>query len=248
MQKYVSFFSYLNHMSLIVKILLKKDISAIDWRSINDMKLRLNGINMDLDYYKSLAMALVRLFSPFVEVVIHDLRNGTIFFIDGNLSKRQAGDPSFIDKNGFELEKIVGRVYPKISFDGRPIKSTCLILRNEKEAIGLMCINVDVSSFEHISNMAQIFLGPITAPQRTTVFNKDWQEKVHLRIHNFLKEKKTLLQKLEKSQKKEIIESLYQEGAFQETKSADYIAKVLGIGRATIFNYLKKVKGKRELG
>ncbi|MBW2594337.1 MAG: helix-turn-helix domain-containing protein [Deltaproteobacteria bacterium] len=44
-------------------------------------------------------------------------------------------------------------------------------------------------------------------------------------------------------EKKELIRELYAQGAFKAPKSPEYVAGVLGLGRATVFKYLKKIKG-----
>jgi predicted transcriptional regulator YheO len=38
------------------------------------------------------------------------------------------------------------------------------------------------------------------------------------------------------------VEALYHQGAFKGKNAAGYVAKILGIGRATVYNYLKNIK------
>jgi len=47
-------------------------------------------------------------------------------------------------------------------------------------------------------------------------------------------------------QKKAMVKHLYDNGAFLEKNAADYIAKILNMGRVTVFNYLREWKRNYE--
>ena len=44
--------------------------------------------------------------------------------------------------------------------------------------------------------------------------------------------------------KRNLVSYLYKMGAFGEKKAADYVAKILKLGRATVFKYLKEWRKK----
>ena len=190
---------------------------------------------MDLSLYKALCNAIVLLMKPLVEVVIHDLNSGTICYIEGVLSKRQIGDPSLLEQSGFEddLETIV---YPKLSFDGRLIKSISVPLGDQ----WLVCINCDVSVFNQMQTLSQQFLEISQAAGPKSLFAKDWQEKLHIAIHAYLQEQSWHFESLTNRQKKELAKHLFSIGAFNEKNATDYITTALNIGRATLFKYLKE--------
>ena len=181
--------------------------------------------------------AVVRLMKPLVEIVAHDLESGFIYYIKGGLSKRAVGDLSLLDTGDFQkdLDKVV---YPKLNFDGRIIKAISLPVGSR----WLVCINSDVSVFSQMQNMSRHFLPMDQAPQPDSLFKNDWQERLHLAIHSFLEHKAWIFDQLSRSQKRHVVEHLYHQGAFQEKNAADYVAKVLNISRATVFNYLKQRK------
>lgn len=185
--------------------------------------------------YIPLCDSIVRLFNPLVEIVIHDLSTGTICYFNGNLSKRQVGDPSLLEAK--ELEKDIDKiVYPKINFDGRLIKSISVPIEEQ----WLICINVDVSIFHHLKGLGELFLNMPSTDQPKSLFKNDWQEKVHKAIHTFLQTQNWTFETLNHHQKKETAKHLFDSGAFAEKNAADYISQVLHLGRATIFKYLKE--------
>lgn len=190
---------------------------------------------MDLSGYISLCDAFVLLMKPLVEVVIHDLKTNTICYVNGNLSKRKVGDFSLLDDLETGLNKIV---YPKLNFDGRLVKSISVPIRDTH----LICINCDVSVFSQMQSLSEQFLA--IHPKPESLFKNDWQEKLHISVHNFLEQKSWSFDHLKGLQKKELIKHLFDLGAFNEKNAPDYVAKILSMGRATIFNYLKQWRTK----
>ena len=75
-----------------------------------------------LDTYKPIAQAISLLFHPHVEVIIHDLKTGSIAALFNSFSKRTPGDESLI-QDIQDPKKIpdVFPVYSKTNFDGRKI-------------------------------------------------------------------------------------------------------------------------------
>lgn len=192
---------------------------------------------MKLSNYISICQAINLLFRPLVEVVIHDIKSKKIYFIDGEISNRKAGDDSFLGEINDEIEKVV---YQKVNFDGKLVKSISILIKDNEQLVGLLCINCDVSVFKQMQAISNTFFASDTIPKLENYFNNDWQEKLHVAIHAKLVKKKWNFDLLTNSQKKEIIQYLFKQGAFVEKNAAGYIAKVLNMGRATIFNYLKE--------
>lgn len=184
--------------------------------------------------YVPLCKAIVLLLDPLVEIVIHDLASDTICFIAGQLSKRKIGDASLLNSEELE-ENLEAITYPKLNFDGRLIKSISVPVNEQY----LICINCDVSVFSQMQILSESFLVSQQAKIPESLFKKDWQEKLHSAIHFYLKEKQWNFNELSLKQKKDVVHYLFQKNAFTEKNAADYIANVLGLGRATIFNYLK---------
>lgn len=204
---------------------------------------------MNLEFCISIGRGLVMLMDPLIEVVIHDLKTETIAFIEGSLSKRQVSDPSLLEVNigvdNWEAE-IHQKIYPKLGFDGRLIKSVSIPIKENNDTVALMCINYDVSLFKGIQQITDVILKSTEHEKPAFLFKNDWQEQIHEFMYKYLTENELNLSTLTLKDKKELVHLLYKQGAFNEKHAAEYIAKVLDMGRATIFNYLKKWRNKNE--
>ena len=185
-----------------------------------------------LSSYIPICDAIVRLMDPLVEVAIHDINQNSIVYIHGKLSKRKVGDASLLDTD--ELKHIDQVVYPKVNFDGRLIKSISVLLEEK----WMLCINCDISIFNKMQELSSALLQMGNQPQ--SLFTNDWQEKLHVSIHSYLQNHNLSFDHLSQSDKKTLAKHLFDLGAFHEKNAADYVAKVLGLGRATIFKYLKE--------
>ena len=199
---------------------------------------------MNLDSFIIFGQSYVRLLAPLAEVVIHDVATNSICFIEGGLSKRNVGDPSFLDINLKQLEQQIDQiVYPKINFDGKVIKSISIPIKNNDSVVAIMCLNVDVSVFSQMQQLAQAFLIP-SNNQPEALFKNDWQEKVHQALYFWLNKEGLRIESLTNAQKKKVVEEMYAQGAFHEKKAADYMSSILGLSRASVFNYLRELRQK----
>lgn len=194
---------------------------------------------MSLSNYLPLCDALVLLFRPLVEVVIHDLATDKICFINGNLSGRKIGDPSLLEREALE-EELHRITYPKVNFDGRIIKSISVPI----EKSWLICINCDVSIFNEMKKLGSLLVMRDCHEPPQSLFKNDWQERLHVAINGFITDKKWQFKELTNRQKKDLIRHLYENGAFLEKNAADYVARTLSLGRATVFNYLREWRKK----
>lgn len=188
------------------------------------------------------AEAFSRLLHPLAEVVIHDLEKDQIEAIYNPISRREVGDNSYLDRIDFdESERVIGP-YEKTNWDGRSLKSISIVIRNASgKAEGFLCINLDISMFETANQLLQTFLknNRVISEQSQRVFKDDLYEKINLYVQNYCREHQVSIEALNRTDKKEIINALVEEGAFQGKNAANYIGRVLGISRATVYNYLK---------
>lgn len=187
---------------------------------------------MVLSNYTPICDAIVSLMDPLVEIVIHDIPKNSIAYINGKLSDRTVGDASLLDQEG--LNNVDQMIYPKINFDGRLIKSVSVTLDGKY----LLCINCDVSIFNKMQELSGALLQMGNQPQ--SLFANDWQEKLHVSIHSYLQNHSLSFNHLSQNDKKSLTKHLFEIGAFHEKNAADYVAKVLQLGRATVFKYLKE--------
>ena len=195
----------------------------------------------ELAHYKPIAEAISLLLFPRAEVVIHDLKTGCIGAIFNNLSKRAVGDESSLD----EMDKLADTQdlfppYFKINWDGKKMKSVTAVLRNQSgKAIGLLCINLDISKWEEMHLFILDLIKP-AVEMPDFLFKNDWREKINIYVSSYLKQQALRLESLNKAEKKKLLLALHKEGAFNTKNAASYVADVLQISRATVYNYLKE--------
>lgn len=196
----------------------------------------------DLLQYFCTAEAISILLYPHAEVVIHDLQTKTIAAIYNNLSKRAVGDESLLEEmNDLSTLPDIFPLYMQTNWDGKNMRSMTTTLRDRKgKPIGLFCVNLDLSHLEMINNFLQEWLQvPVIQDKPEVLFKDDWRDKINTFVSRYLKEKKSILKALSKEEKQELVHALYREGAFRAKNAASYIADVLEISRATIYNYLR---------
>lgn len=196
----------------------------------------------ELEHYKPIAEAISVLLYPHAEIVLHDLKTKCIWAIFNNFSKRKIGDESLLQevKNISELPNVFP-VYFKTNWDGKRLKSITTTLKNYKGVpIGLFCINLDVSKWEEIGHfLLQWSQGVEKETQPEILFKDDWRERINTYVSEYLKKENLSLKNLHKEKKRDLVHSLHREGAFSAKNAAYYIADVLDISRATIYNYLR---------
>jgi D-arginine utilization repressor len=206
---------------------------------------KLQTLSSSLAPYRAVADAIAQLFQPYTEVVLHDLATQTVAHVSNNLSKREIGDDSALDEIGFDEQENIMGPYEKLGWDGRKVRSITTVLRSEEgESVGVMCINFHLAPLDQARQALELLLSTaIVQPQPQALFRDDWQDRVNVFLNHWLQERRLTLSMLTREHKRELVAALYAEGAFAGKSAANYVAKLLALGRATIFNYLKELRG-----
>ena len=204
--------------------------------------------NEDVMVFAPIAEAVATLLKPHAEVVIHDLRTQTIAYIANNLSRREVGGSSLAElKDIGSLGADVIGPYRKTNFDGRQLKSITSVLRNTAgEPFGLLCINFDIAPIEAARdalNLLAAFQG--AGAQPSALFRADWQETVNAAIADFLGERGLAASALAREDHAALVEMLEQEGYFSIRNLVPYLARLLGISRATVYKHLREARQKK---
>lgn len=199
---------------------------------------------MSLSHFFPIAQAIEALLHPWAEVVIHDLTSQTIAALFNNFSKRCVGEDSLLEADWrIDNETTYFAPYDKINWDGKRLKSTTAVLRDEKGLpVGLLCINLDISKIDEFQHLLTSFIKPSTATLPKELFNEDWREKISTFVRNHLQQHHLTLNHLTKQQKKELVHLLHKEGAFRAKHAATYVGSVLNISRATVYKYLNELQ------
>jgi D-arginine utilization repressor len=205
----------------------------------------LSTVPSPLMAYVVVADGIGLLFQPYTEVVLHDLATKTVLYVANNQAERELGDDSAPDEIAFDPSEMVIGPYEKLGRDGRKVRSISIVLRTEAgEPIGVMRINFHLDALEKARQAMDLLLSrAILQPQPEKLFRDDWEDRVNVFFDHWLQERKLTSSMLTREHKRELIEALYEQGAFNGKSAANYVAKVLSMARATIFNHLKEIRG-----
>jgi predicted transcriptional regulator YheO len=194
--------------------------------------------------YEPMVQAIVELFHPFVEAAVHDLQQGKLIAIYHNISQREVGEPSPLKELKVDVKDFPDYFSPyyKENWDGRPLKSTSITMRNKKgDPIGLICINIDTSVFHEGYRVLETFLKTKTeAANPIEIFGAQFEVQATAVIQQFLDEKSLSLNHLNRDQKKELVQQLYRKGIFNFKNAAPFVAQKINTSRASVYNYIKQ--------
>ena len=197
------------------------------------------------DRFHAIAKSISELLHPHAEVVVHDLENNRISAIFNAFSHRNPGDPSLIDDaEGLAQGPDLHGPFVKTLADGRRLKYTSTVLRDDNgQAVGLMCINFDLGELDKLQNALRAF-AHVTADSTDldSLFDDDWQTKIDTFVREYLHEKNLTSSSLRRIERAQLVQALQRAGGFRTRGAAGYIARVLNVSRATIYNDLGEHK------
>ncbi|EGT3573660.1 PAS domain-containing protein [Citrobacter sp. ANG330] len=204
-----------------------------------------NDENSLLSQLDTIAKGLSETFSPFCEVVVHDLQDPehAIMSIHNNLSGREVGQPA----TELGLARIASSDFPEIIAnygnqfaDGRPVKSTSIGIKNEKgKYVAALCLNVDMTLFRGMQSALARFTETASSPVREHL-DPGSTEVIRQRIDDFAAKRATTARALKMEDRKILIQQLRKEGLLNVRKSMDTVAQYLGVSRATAYLYARQ--------
>lgn len=200
-------------------------------------------MHKELKKYLPFIQGIVELFHPFVEGALHDIKSGTLVALFNNISQRQVGDATPLRELNIKTDHFPDYFLPyyKSNWDGRKLKCISMTIRDAKNVpIGLICFNLDVSLFQDIENKFSALLQlKEKAENPIEMFGENGQEQIRIQIDRYLKKHQQSLHRLTRGQKRDLIIYLYGKGVFNYKNAASFVADVLRISRATLYNYMK---------
>ncbi|MFC7983398.1 transcriptional regulator [Streptomyces sp. NPDC057336] len=196
---------------------------------------------------EQIAVALGRMFPGLCEVVLHDLRDPrqAIRVIENNLSGRQIGDSA----TELGLARIADPEYPSViqnypnQFpDGRPAKSTSIGIRNAAgRYIAALCLNLDVSVLSPVTLALSNLVATDTEhrEQPLETLRDRTARELRRTVEALAAERAAAPRSLSREDKKALVRQLHRDGYFDSRDAAQTIADLLGVSRATVYNYAK---------
>ncbi|MEW2256575.1 PAS domain-containing protein [Streptomyces sp. NPDC047869] len=196
---------------------------------------------------EKIAVALGRMFPGLCEVVLHDLRDPrhAIRAIENNLSGRRTGDSA----TELGLARIADPEYPSVIQnypnrfpDGRPAKSTSIGIRNSAgDYIAALCLNLDVSVLSPVTlALANLVATGTEHREQPLETLRDRNARALRRaVEALAAERGGTPRSLSRDAKKALVRHLHAEGYFDSRDAARTIADLLGVSRATVYNYTR---------
>jgi len=212
-------------------------------------------LKQNIEFLNRMAKGIVGVFGKRCEVVIHDFSDITrsVVHIEGNVTNRSVGAPVTSTMMRM-LDEFDDQVPDKIAYkitteDGKVLRCASIFLRDDSgELEGCIAINFNISDFMFFSQAFSDFTflansidsGPngeslVHFPKKPTQF----MESI---IDATVSQHEKPPTMMNKAEKKEIVGKLDKAGVFMVKGSIDYLAKVFGASKYTVYNYLKEVR------
>lgn len=199
--------------------------------------------------YASVIDGIQKTFGEHCEVVLHDYRDRdhSVVAVAGDVTGRQVGSPMSLI--GLNMLKQGDDAVDDLNYitrlpDGRVLKSSTMLLRtSDGHVIGALCMNIDITELRSVGRLLDQITGvhdEREAPQ--TTFSPD-PDAV---IDSALAEAESVLghplTRLRTAERMEVFRLLEQSGVMQLRRSVPVIAERLGLSRATVYNYLMRIR------
>ncbi len=202
-------------------------------------------------HYINMGELLAEMFKPHLEVIVHDLRypeHSIIAIFNNHITGRKIGEGT----SDFGYKKVKGEVpdqvvnYKNESPDGRPLKSSSLTIRNEKnEIIGSLGLNYDISVFEQFSDVLSLFTGTKANPvmdDSEAFFYGSTKEDIQIAINHFRVSHGLTNRVFSRKDKYNVIKFLIKGGHLNKRGAVAIIGESLSVTRPTVYKYIKKIK------
>ena len=190
---------------------------------------------------EQIAEGLSKTFSPFCEVVLHDLRDPqhSILAIHNNLSGRAPGDPT----TELGLARIADPDYPQVIAnyqnqfsDGRQVKSTSIGIKDSSgHYVAALCMNIDLTLFKGLQGMLEQF-GAFHGERPHETLEPSGAETIRARIDQFAARLATTPRTLKAADRRVLLQELKDAGLLDIRKAMETVASHLGVSRATVYS------------
>lgn len=213
-------------------------------------------MNASFEVLRRLAAALSELLKPSCEVVIHDFTDleHSIVCIEGDLTGRSVGGAatdlllSMAQKE--DIDKDLESYITSLP-NGKVMKSSTVFLRDAKgKAYGAFCVNLDITEFIALDRRLRTLLTTKETEGISELFSGDIRETVQSMVMETLYEIDAQAAEMSREDKVMLVARLNNKGVFQVKRAVPIVADLLGLSRATIYNYLHELndRDRREGG
>jgi len=183
------------------------------------------------------------------EVVLHDFRKpeGTIVAIAGDVTGRHVGGS--VSQIGMSIiaagdDAEDQYIYVTRAPSGRILKSTTIPLRDSDDHVfGALCVNYDITDLRMVSTMIEDMVGSMRETPRQVAFHDDVADVIARTIEEEELALGRSIDRYNRNDRLDIIRALERRGTFSLQRSVPQVAEHLGVSRATLYAYLRDVRG-----
>lgn len=217
-----------------------------------------------LSSYIPLVHFLGQAIGPNCEVVLHDLSDPTksiIAIANGHISGRAVGGPTTdlaikILKEGVEEGKPYITNYTARGQKNNICRSSSYFIRDDHgKIVGVLCINMDISSFVETKKLLDDLINCEAAPapaEKAAPDLVDVFENLHSSVEdvlatiidNVLDKYAVPPERMSLDEKLEVVNRLNENGLFLLKGGLSELAKRMRVSEPTIYRYLSKIKDK----
>lgn len=198
------------------------------------------------DYF-AIGEAIAVLMHPFAEVVLHDLASKRIVRLWNAFSNRKAGDPSHLEgaSDLFSQEDVLGPYEKVLSSQGRTKSITAALRDAEGEIIGYFCVNLEVTVLDATVEKLLAFTRTPSERPRPMYLN-DLEAQINYAVRDYLLSIHKTVDALNRQERIDLVVKIDDMGLFNVRNAIRFVAKALGISRASVYNHLSEAKLRPE--
>lgn len=204
------------------------------------------------EHYIRVGEIIAEKFSPYLEVIIHDLKDpehSIIAIFNNHITGRKIGDGT----SDIGYKKLANKLPDKIvnyentSPSGAKLKSSTLTIRNgHGKIIGSMAFNFDLTPFENV----QEFFNTITKtnksklddfPKQEQFFVWSVRDDLEQALNKYIIANGLQGKVLTRKDKLNVVVLMKKEGHIKKRGAMSILSELLAITRPTLYKYLKDV-------
>ena len=194
-----------------------------------------------------------------VEIALHDLTSKdreVVAIENGKISNRKVGAGlsnlalHMLETKQYESNDYVFN-YKTVGGDGKLLRSSTYFIKDGKELVGMLCINVDITDYEYMNTTLKKILGiNEAAPTEYSINNpiEILSNSLEDTVERYIKEALEnigfpsyyLTERLKAHEKKRVVKYLQDKGTFKVKGALACVANRLGVSEPTVYRYLKK--------
>jgi predicted transcriptional regulator YheO len=200
---------------------------------------------------RRIAVEIVNMFGKNYEVAIHGfsmLPHSTIH-IEGEVTKRKIGAPitdlaiKQLRAEGEAVNDISN--YRTITKEGRISKSFTAFIRDTSgKVIGAFCTNFDITDYLNTVTLVNEFVQSETNndPAKKEMFASSLTETIQSLIEPIIQEIGKQPVSMTREERIKLLQDLDYQGVFLLRGAVDFLSKLFGVSKFTVYNYLKEIR------